>query len=45
MQSKNYEELNPYKDKILNISKEIEEIESQKKNVGQRWIRKFEQHL
>lgn len=36
MQSKNYEELNPYKDKILNISKEIEEIESQKNNLGQK---------
>lgn len=36
MQSRNYEELNPYKDKILNISKEMEELESQKNSLGQK---------
>lgn len=36
MQSRNYEELNPYKDKILNISKKMEELESQKNSLGQK---------
>lgn len=36
MQSRKYEELNPYKDKILNISKEMEELESQKNSLGQK---------
>ena len=35
MQSRNYEELNPYKNKVSNISNEIDELESQKNSLEQ----------